>query len=193
MKKMLIAAVAATALISTAASASTVFAGLTISKGDIQTAFGWNNHAFQADIAALGFKYSRTADYTGTCSYEVEEGGSKDNNGTEQGLGKKVGHSKGGVTVATGVYEESGNVSATVNADTNLAGKRTVGNIVSVTVPSISASQLSAAPVANGGTCTVEHTDGKEYTGTLSGVTSTTTSEKLTATVDSVTHTFWQQ
>lgn len=79
MKKMLFAAAAATALISTAAMATVTFDPTTgvgfVGKGDIQTLFGWNNSKLQTNAGGVSFTYEVHATYDVTCEWETVTGG----------------------------------------------------------------------------------------------------------------------
>lgn len=72
MKKMFLAAAAATALISTAAVAAVTFDAETgtgfVGKGDVQLALNLNNKQMQAQASSLSFSYSDTAEYDVYCS-----------------------------------------------------------------------------------------------------------------------------
>lgn len=79
-------AVGAFRLISIAAvlgTAMSVYAAVTFSpatgagfvgKGDVQTAFGWNNSTLQLNGAAVSFSFEETTNYKGICSWITGEG-----------------------------------------------------------------------------------------------------------------------
>lgn len=72
MKKILIAAAAATAFISTAAWAAVSYdpeVGGFVGKGDVQIAFGWNNAKFQANSPNVSFSYEDATTYEGVCDW----------------------------------------------------------------------------------------------------------------------------
>ena len=78
MNKMLLAAVAATAMISSAALASVTYDdngfGF-VGKGDVQLAFGWNNKAAQTNANAVAFSFEAQESYAVTCEWETVTGG----------------------------------------------------------------------------------------------------------------------
>jgi len=59
------------AFVATAAVASVTFYPATgtgfVGKGDVQSAFGWNNAALQQNINGISFTYNSTVTYSGTC------------------------------------------------------------------------------------------------------------------------------
>lgn len=79
MKKLLWAAAAATAFISTAALASVSFDPSTgygfVGKGDVQLAFGWNNKAAQDNAGAVSFTYNAKDTYDVECEWTTVTGG----------------------------------------------------------------------------------------------------------------------
>ncbi len=85
MRKMMMAAVAATALISTAAIASVTFDNTTgvgfVGKGDVQLVYGQNNAAIQnaliANPQAYTFSYVESTSYDVTCEWTTVTGGKK--------------------------------------------------------------------------------------------------------------------
>jgi hypothetical protein len=87
MRKMLLAAAAATAMISTAAYAAVTFDADTgtgfVGKGDVQLAFGWNNAALQKNAAGVTFVYNAVDTYEAICTWTTGEGtrGEKTHNG----------------------------------------------------------------------------------------------------------------
>lgn len=77
MKKLLLA-VAATALVSSAAFATVTFdtnsgTGF-VGKGDVQLAFGWNNQALQRNAAGVTFTYDSTDLYSVECEWDTTTG-----------------------------------------------------------------------------------------------------------------------
>lgn len=78
MKKIFLAAAAATALISTAAFASVTYDdngyGF-VGKGDVQLAFGWNNKAAQTNANAVRFTIESDDSYAVTCEWTTTTGG----------------------------------------------------------------------------------------------------------------------
>lgn len=78
MKKMLLAAAAATAMISSAAFAAWNFDPATgtgfVGKGDVQLAFGWNNSQLQRNASGIAFTYSAEEEYKYDCTFTVEVG-----------------------------------------------------------------------------------------------------------------------
>lgn len=78
MKKMLWAAAAATAMISTAAFAAVTFDPATgtgfVGKGDVQLAYGWNNKGLQDNHTNVSFSYNSTTETTWTCTKLVTQG-----------------------------------------------------------------------------------------------------------------------
>jgi hypothetical protein len=78
MKKLLWAA-AATVFISTAAMATVTFDPQSgtgfVGKGDVQTAFGWNNSQIQKNAGGVTFTYNLTAVYDVTCEWQTVTGG----------------------------------------------------------------------------------------------------------------------
>jgi len=75
MKKMLWAAAAATAFISTAALATVTFDNTTgtgfVGKGDVQIALGWNNATLQRNANGVTFTYNTTDTYDVTCEWDT--------------------------------------------------------------------------------------------------------------------------
>lgn len=73
MKKMLLAAAAATAMISTAAFAAVTFDSATgtgfVGKGDVQIAYGWNNAQLQSNAKDVRFSYESLDRYEVTCEW----------------------------------------------------------------------------------------------------------------------------
>lgn len=69
LKKTVLAATLA--VVSTAALASVTFYPATgtgfVGKGDVQSAFGWNNAALQQNINGISFTYNSTVTYSATC------------------------------------------------------------------------------------------------------------------------------
>ena len=45
-----------------------------IGKGDVQTAFGWNNQKLQANASGVTFTYSTTDTYSATCTFTTGDG-----------------------------------------------------------------------------------------------------------------------
>ena len=66
------------AFVATAALASVTFYPATgtgfVGKGDVQSAFGWNNAAAQANIAGISFTYESSVTVHGTCYWVTGEG-----------------------------------------------------------------------------------------------------------------------
>jgi hypothetical protein len=79
MKTMLWAAAAATAFISTAAMATVTFdpnSGIGfVGKGDVQTAFGWNNTMLQKNASGVTFTFIENDRYDVTCEWTTTTGG----------------------------------------------------------------------------------------------------------------------
>jgi hypothetical protein len=79
MKKIFLAAVAATALVSTAAFASVTFDSSTgtgfVGKGDVQILYGWNNAQLQNNANGVSFYYDATDTYDVTCEWSTTTGG----------------------------------------------------------------------------------------------------------------------
>jgi opacity protein-like surface antigen len=78
MKKMLLAAAAATAMISSAAIAAVTYDengyGF-VGKGDVQLAFGWNNAAMQKNHLGVDFYVQSSARYEVVCEWTTVTGG----------------------------------------------------------------------------------------------------------------------
>jgi hypothetical protein len=77
---MLLAAAAATAMISSAAYAATLdlTTGLGfVGKGEVQLAYGWNNAVMQRNHTAVDFYLQTTARYEVECEWTTETGGKK--------------------------------------------------------------------------------------------------------------------
>ena len=72
-KKSLLMAAAALVGSATLAIAAVIFDPATgtgwVGKGDVQTAFGWNNAAMQRNHLAITFEYDATTTYTWTCQW----------------------------------------------------------------------------------------------------------------------------
>jgi len=70
---LLLAALAVLALSATAAFAAVSFNSTTgtgfVGKGDVQTAFGWNNTALQKNASGVSFTYNAVDTYSATCSF----------------------------------------------------------------------------------------------------------------------------
>jgi hypothetical protein len=80
MNKMLLAAGAALAFFSTASIASVTYddAGYGfVGKGDVQTAYGWNNATAQKQQNSVSFYLKDEASYDVTCEWETVTGGKK--------------------------------------------------------------------------------------------------------------------
>lgn len=81
MKKMFLAAAAATAFISTAALAAVSFNSSTgtgfVGKGDIQVLYGWNNQQLQRNASGVTFSYDATDTYDVECYWETVTGNGK--------------------------------------------------------------------------------------------------------------------
>lgn len=69
---------AASLALAAPASAAVTFDSATgtgfVGKGDVQTAFGWNNPALQSKAKDLSFTYSTTDTYEAVCSWTTGEG-----------------------------------------------------------------------------------------------------------------------
>ena len=78
MRKMIWAAAAATALISTAAVAAVAFDSTTgtgfVGKGDIQILYGWNNAQLQRNASGVTFGYDAKDTYDVECYWETTTG-----------------------------------------------------------------------------------------------------------------------
>lgn len=46
-----------------------------VGKGDVQSAFGWNNAQLQANAAGIGFVYDETVTYNAVCGWGTAESG----------------------------------------------------------------------------------------------------------------------
>jgi hypothetical protein len=70
--------IAAAAVITVAAYAAVTFDPATgtgfVGKGDVQTAFGWNNPQLQANAGGVAFQYYATSTATWTCRWVTGEG-----------------------------------------------------------------------------------------------------------------------
>lgn len=79
MFKKSIFAATAFAVCSTAALASVTFDAETgtgfVGKGDVQTAFGWNNQAAQANATAVSFSFQGSTTYSVRCEWDTITGG----------------------------------------------------------------------------------------------------------------------
>jgi len=62
---------------------TTIFADVTfnsesgigfVGKGDVQSAFGWNNHALQQNYAGVTFTFRTDVTYSATCTYITDAG-----------------------------------------------------------------------------------------------------------------------
>jgi len=78
MKKILLAAAAATAFMSTAAVAIVTFDAESgtgfVGKGDVQLAFGWNNQRLQQNAGGVTFTYQAQDTYDVECYWETTTG-----------------------------------------------------------------------------------------------------------------------
>lgn len=79
MNKLLLAAAAATAMISSAAIASVTFDSNSgtgfVGKGDVQLVFGWNNAQLQSRASGVTFTYDAVDTYDVECYWETTTGG----------------------------------------------------------------------------------------------------------------------
>ena len=70
MKKQLLGGLAATGLaLGLAAGTASAYTPTFVGKGEVQEAFGWNNHTMQANHTAVGFVYESTTVYTFECEW----------------------------------------------------------------------------------------------------------------------------
>lgn len=72
MRKLFLAAAAATAMISSAATAAVTYDPATggfAGKGDVQTAFGWNNAQLQLSAASITFRWGSSSQYEVVCTW----------------------------------------------------------------------------------------------------------------------------
>jgi opacity protein-like surface antigen len=191
MKKILMAAVAATALLSAPASAAVIYdpaSGGTIGKGDVQDAFGWNNTAFQQDIRALQFSYEKTSEYEGKCTAHWQ---------TQETFTNKGGtHTKTVNHKVSGVKTHVGSINA--NVVSTLTGKK-VEQITHIAVGAVNlaGAQVTGLP-AEGSACTVVDDDGVSRQGKLGDLVEVqVTGEALNGTIGldtmSTTRTFWSR
>lgn len=78
LRKNMLAAVAASALISSAALAAVSFDANTgsgfVGKGDIQLLYGWNDQALQRNASGVTFSYNADEHYSYDCTFTVEVG-----------------------------------------------------------------------------------------------------------------------
>ena len=78
MKKILLAAAAATTFVASAAWASVTFDPASgtgfVGKGDVQLAFGWNNKAAQTNAKAVSFSLESDDTYDVTCEWDTVAG-----------------------------------------------------------------------------------------------------------------------
>jgi len=77
MCKMLLAAGAALAVVSTAAFAAVAVDDTGhgfVGKGDVQLAFGWNNAQLQRNASGVTFTYEQSTEYTAVCTFVTGEG-----------------------------------------------------------------------------------------------------------------------
>jgi hypothetical protein len=78
MRRSILAAAAATVFVSSAALAAVTFDFSTgmgfVGKGDVQTAFGWNNAQLQGNAAGVSFFVDDTATYSAVCTFVTGEG-----------------------------------------------------------------------------------------------------------------------
>jgi hypothetical protein len=192
MKKILMAAVAATALLSTPASAAVIYdpaSGGTIGKGDVQDAFGWNNTAFQQDIRNLQFSYEKTSEFEGKCTAHWNTTESHTNPAGKT-VTKTVPHKVHGVKTHVG--------SINANIVSTLTGKK----VEQITHIAVGAANLAGAQVtglpAEGSACTVVDDEGVSRDGKLGDLVEVQViGEALNGTIGldtmSTTRTFWSR
>ena len=81
MRKSILAVGAALAIVSTAAYATVTFNQTTgsgfVGKGDVQSAFGWNNAAAQNNQNGVSFVADASAEFDVTCEWDTVTGGKK--------------------------------------------------------------------------------------------------------------------
>lgn len=94
MKKIFLAAAAATAFVSTTAIAAVTFDPVTgtgfVGKGDVQLAFGWNNAALQRNASGVTFTYSAEEEYKYDCTFTVIVGRDRTAEPRTQNRGKET-------------------------------------------------------------------------------------------------------
>lgn len=189
MKKILCAAVAATALLSAPAAANT-FPGMTISKGDIQTAFGWNNAAYQASHDAIAFALQQVASYSGTCTATVTT--EYEEHFQDKGKGKWHTRTVTSTVSIPGTFSSTVPLNANVATELVLNGKKTVAHVIGISLGAASVSDSSAPQ--NGGACQVADEEGTMHTGVLSGVSaSLSTASVVGSVLGAADYTFWTQ
>lgn len=83
MKKGILTGIAATAFAASLALAAPATAAVNfdtatgtgfVGKGDVQTAFAWNNHQLQGNASGLSFTYESEATYEAVCTWVTGEG-----------------------------------------------------------------------------------------------------------------------
>ncbi len=83
MNKGILTGIAATTFAATLALAAPATAAVTfdpatgegfVGKGDVQTAFAWNNHQLQGNASGLSFTYESEATYDAVCQFVTGEG-----------------------------------------------------------------------------------------------------------------------
>ena len=163
MKKSILAAAAATALISTAAFASVTFDSNSgngfVGKGDIQVLYGWNNAQAQSNAKLVSFGYDATDTYDVDCYWE-----------TATGNGKIVVHD---ITVPRHTR-----VSSSIMSDPRKTGQYTGYNLSGFGTTTTE----GTVPVI-GGTC-----PGQSNVATITGVTLTGSTGGLSVTFNGVTY-----
>lgn len=150
MKKMFLAAAAASLMISSAAYAAVTYDPATggfAGKGDIQSAFGWNNTQLQLSAGDITFRWGSTADYDVVCMWIT---------GPD--------HNRKSHRVTTRL---EGQVGATVASGTR-TGPR--DQVTGFNLQPVSASS-SSAPYRVGDSCDAEDVDGNAKKGTIESVT----------------------
>lgn len=174
MKKLAgITAAMALAIVSTSAHASD-FTGLTLSKGDIQTAMGWNNAAYTADLLHTTWTMNATASYSGDCEHNY----TYTETFTDNGKGKT--HTRQVHVQLDGTYSTSVSISPALDYGTTASNGKKIQTINSVIVQPTTLVFTGAPQV--GGTCNaIDDETNVAFTGTLSSVTETLESANVVA------------
>ena len=151
MRKYTWAAAAALAFVSSAAFATVTgdaTNGWFVGKGDVQSAFGWNNETLQEEWNAgeITFHYDTSADYDVVCGWD---------------------------NPPSSHVQMHHQVTSTVNVGLNgtlAATGRTKNQITGFNVPAPTGSASGNVPLV-GDTCAADDVDGNHHTGTVDSVT----------------------
>jgi hypothetical protein len=147
-KSVLTATVLATALVATSASAAVIFDSATgegfVGKGDVQTAFNWNNAQLQNNAAGVSFSYEAIESYAYVCSWTTGEGTRGEqthtlNRKTKSGVSGAVAYDARRANQITGFILTGWSGDTTVTGgDVPMVGDSCIGQGTGATITSVS-------------------------------------------------------